>query len=86
MRRLPRESRGVVLDLYRKSISNYCSICGLQYRKWACDVHKPACEDCEPEKYLKLRETNITSIKKRTIGQQHITEHTWFPKKSKEKK
>jgi hypothetical protein len=59
---------------------NYCSICGLQYRKWAVDVHNPACEDCEPEKYAKLRKTNITAIKKRTLGQQHITEHSWFPK------
>ena len=60
---------------------NYCKICGLQYRKWAVDVETPACEDCEPEKYLKIRKTNITAIKKRTVGQEHITENSWFPKK-----
>jgi hypothetical protein len=59
---------------------NYCKICGLQYRRWAVAVHNPACEDCEPEKYLKLRKTNITAIKKRTVGQEHITENSWFPK------
>lgn len=59
---------------------NYCKICGLQYRKWAVDVESPACEDCQPEKYAKIRKTNITAIKKRVVGQEHITENSWFPK------
>jgi hypothetical protein len=59
--------------------SKYCSKCGLEYRKWSFAVENPACEECEPEKYKKIYKDNITQIKKRTLAQEHITEHTFFP-------
>tara|TARA_Y100001968_G_scaffold289764_1_gene293017 strand:- start:2242 stop:2511 length:270 start_codon:yes stop_codon:yes gene_type:complete len=59
----------------------FCSKCGLEYRKWNVEIQKPACEECEPERYQKIRKDNITAIKKRTVQQEHITEHTWFPKR-----
>ena len=57
----------------------YCSKCGLEYRNWAFKIDNPACEECEPEKYEKIYKDNITQIKKRTLSQEHITEHTFFP-------
>mgnify|MGYP001164915075 CR=1 FL=1 len=58
---------------------NYCPKCGLQYRKWSIEVEKQVCEDCDSIEYEKLRKTNITRIKKRQVGQKHISENTWFP-------
>ncbi len=59
----------------------YCRRCGLEYRNWASKIESPACEECEPEKYNKIYKTNVALIKKRNVGQEHITEHTFFPKK-----
>ena len=58
----------------------FCKTCGLEFRLWSVEIQKPACEECEPERYQKIRKDNITAIKKRTVSQEHITEHTWFPK------
>lgn len=61
---------------------NYCKQCGLQFRLWNVKVETPVCEECEPEKWQKQYKTNITMIKKRTMAQEHITEHTFFPKET----
>jgi len=61
-------------------MNNHCQICGLQYRLWSHKIDNPICDECEPEKFKKQRETNIIFQKKRNMGQSHITEHTFFPK------
>ena len=38
------------------------------------------CDECEPKKFKELHETNLRTYKKKEVGQQHITEHTFFPK------
>jgi len=38
------------------------------------------CDECEPKKFKELHETNLRTHKKKEVGQQHITEHTFFPK------
>jgi len=43
------------------------------------------CEDCEPEKFKEQYEKDIITMQKRRIGQEHITEHTFFPKKAPSK-
>ena len=57
----------------------YCPVCGLEYRKWAVTIEEPVCEECEPLAYGFLHNKNIGIMVKRNQGQQHITEHTWFP-------
>ena len=69
-----------MVDTFRST--RYCRRCGLQYRKWNIQTEFQACEECEPDKYRKIYNTNVTQIKKRTVGQDHITEHTFFPKKT----
>jgi DNA-directed RNA polymerase subunit RPC12/RpoP len=59
----------------------FCSKCGLEYRQWSVEIQQPACEECDPERFQKIRKNNITAIKKRTVSQEHITEHTWFPRR-----
>jgi len=61
-------------------MGRYCKICGLKYRKWVSILEIKVCDECEPEKFKELHNKNITAIKKRTLGQEHITEHTFFPK------
>ena len=61
------------------SRNNYCKNCGLMYRLWIHKAELEICDECEPEKFAKLHKENIRVIKKRTRGQQHITEHTFFP-------
>lgn len=38
------------------------------------------CDECDPVKFKQLHEENIRTHKKKSVGQQHITEHTFFPK------
>jgi len=58
----------------------HCERCGLKYRNWVSILEVKVCDECEPEKFKELHNKNITAIKKRTVGQEHITEHTFFPK------
>ena len=59
---------------------HYCNKCGLRYRKWISDNQFEVCDECDPEVFKKLHKRNITRMKRRTQGQEHITENTWFPK------
>ena len=59
---------------------NYCQNCGLMYRDWIHKAELTVCDECDPEKFATLHKQNIRRIKRRTIGQEHITEHTFFPK------
>tara|TARA_Y100001937_G_scaffold127486_1_gene199905 strand:- start:897 stop:1151 length:255 start_codon:yes stop_codon:yes gene_type:complete len=59
---------------------NYCPTCGLQYRLWSVKIENKACDECEPEKYKKLHAANIQRRKTLLMGQEHITEHTFFPR------
>ena len=58
----------------------YCSKCGLEYRRWLVRIEEDVCEECNPEEYRKIYTKNIGHMKKRLHNQEHITEHTWFPK------
>jgi len=58
----------------------YCSKCGLEYRHWLVKIEEDVCEECNPEEYRKIYTKNIGHMKKRLHNQEHITEHTWFPK------
>jgi ribosome-binding protein aMBF1 (putative translation factor) len=58
---------------------NYCQNCGLMYRDWIHKAELTVCDECEPEKFATLHKQNIRRIKRRTIGQEHITENTFFP-------
>ena len=58
----------------------FCPTCGLEYRQWAIKINKLICDECEPSAFSDLHKENLTSMKRRTVGQEHITEHTWFPK------
>ena len=60
---------------------NYCQQCGLMYRLWMHKTEHEVCDECEPEKFKELHNQNIQTIKKRTRGQEHISEHHFFPKK-----
>ncbi len=59
--------------------TNYCPRCGLMYRLWVHKAERNICDECEPEKFKELHDQNITNYKRRKVGQQHITEHTFFP-------
>jgi len=62
-------------------MAKHCKRCGLKYRNWVSMLEVKVCDECEPEKFKELHDKNVTAIKKRTVGQEHITEHTFFPKK-----
>jgi hypothetical protein len=64
---------------------NYCPKCGLQYRLWNVKIENKACDECEPDKYKELHATNIQRRKTLHMGQEHITEHTFFPRKNSDK-
>jgi len=64
----------------KDSMSKHCKRCGLKYRNWVSMLEVKVCDECEPEKFKELHNKNVTAIKKRTLGQEHITEHTFFPK------
>ena len=65
--------------------NEYCNRCGLEYRKSQIQMRMGICEDCEPEKFKEQYEKDIITMQKRRIGQEHITEHTFFPKKAPSK-
>jgi len=51
------------------------------YRLWIHKAELNVCDECEPEKFAKLHKQNIQCIKKRSRGQEHISEHHHFPRK-----
>ena len=65
--------------------SSYCKQCGLQFRIWTRKLEQQVCDECEPEKFKELHQENINNIKKKQMGQEHITEHTFFPKAPEQK-
>ena len=65
---------------------DYCPKCGLQYRKSQIKLRMGICEECEPDKFKEQYEMDLVYMQKRNIGQEHITEHTFFPKKAVNKK
>ena len=65
--------------------NEYCNRCGLEYRKSQIQMRMGICEDCEPEKFKEQYEKDIITMQKRRIGQEHITEHTFFPKRAPSK-
>ena len=71
-------------DVIERSVSmrkgNYCSKCGLEYRRWLVKIEDRVCEECNPKEYRKVYNKNIKHMKRRLHNQEHITEHTWFPK------
>jgi hypothetical protein len=59
--------------------TNYCPKCGLMYRLWIQKGEKYICDECDPKLFKEEHEKNVTNFKRRTVGQQHITENTFFP-------
>jgi ribosome-binding protein aMBF1 (putative translation factor) len=60
--------------------NNYCKQCGLMYRLWIHKAELNVCDECEPEKFASLHKQNIYDIKKKSRGQEHISEHHHFPR------
>ena len=60
----------------------YCPKCGLEYRKSQIKMRAGICEECEPKKFKEQYEKDIVYMQARNMGQEHITEHTFFPKKA----
>ena len=60
--------------------NTYCKTCGLEFRKWVIKTHNTVCDQCNPKKFKELHDTNLRAFKKKKIGQEHLTENTWFPK------
>ena len=58
----------------------FCPTCGLEYRHWAIKIEESVCEECKPKEFNDLYKHNLTHMKRKKLGQEHITEHTWFPK------
>ena len=65
---------------------DYCPKCGLQYRQSQIKMRMGICEECEPDKFKEQYEMDLVYMQKRNMGQEHITEHTFFPKKAPSKK
>ena len=61
----------------------HCPTCGLEYRASAVIDRKGICDECDPEGFKEQYNKDIAWMKKRTIGQEHITENTFFPGKPK---
>lgn len=59
---------------------HYCSTCGLEYRIWVEKLEQKVCDQCNPKEFEELHKENVRGHKKRFVGQQHITENTFFPK------
>jgi len=60
---------------------SFCPKCGLEYTQGQIKMRMGVCEECEPDKFKEQYETDINRVYK--MGQQHITEHTFFPAKPK---
>jgi len=58
---------------------HYCSTCGLEYRIWVEKLEQKVCDQCNPKEFEELHKQNVRNHKKRFLGQQHITENTFFP-------
>jgi|TARA_R110002096_G_scaffold399549_1_gene595989 hypothetical protein len=41
------------------------------------------CDECDPELFKEEHQKNVTNFKRRKVGQQHITENTFFPDQPK---
>jgi hypothetical protein len=65
---------------YSETMNNYCRQCGLMFRKWAHRTEEPVCDECNPKEFKELHEKNLRTNRRRSVGQQHITENTFFPK------
>ena len=63
--------------------SEHCPNCGLQYRIWIQKLEQQVCDECNPKEFKELHKKNVRQHKKRFIGQEHITEHTFFPTEKK---
>lgn len=59
----------------------YCPKCGLEYTQSQIIMRMGICQECDPDKFKVQYETDINRIQKKKVGQQHITEHTFFPAK-----
>ena len=59
--------------------SEHCPNCGLQYRIWIQKLEQLVCDECNPKEFKELHKKNVRQHKKRFVGQEHITEHTFFP-------
>ena len=59
---------------------HYCPTCGLEYRIWVEKLEQKVCDQCNPKEFEELHKQNVRQHKKRFVGQQHITENTFFPK------
>ena len=62
--------------------SEHCPNCGLQYRIWIQKLERQVCDECNPKEFKELHKENVRQHKKRFIGQEHITENTFFPKRT----
>ncbi len=75
-------------DVIERSVSmgnkhGYCAKCGLEYRGSVVIDREGICDECDPEGFKEQYNKDIVWMKKRTIGQKHITENTFFPDKPK---
>ena len=61
---------------------DYCPKCGLQYRRSQIKLRMGICEECEPDKFKEQYEMDLVYMQKRNMGQEHITENTFFPKRA----
>ena len=65
---------------------DYFPKCGLQYRRSQIKMRMGICEECEPDKFKEQYEMDLVYMQKKNMGQEHITEHTFFPKKAVSKR
>ena len=62
------------------SDKHFCPTCGLEYRLWVEKLERKVCDQCDPKEFKELHKENVRQHKKRFVGQQHITENTFFPR------
>ncbi len=62
------------------SDKHYCPTCGLKFRIWVEKLEQKVCDQCNPKEFKELHDNNVRQHKKRFVGQEHITENTFFPK------
>jgi len=78
---LSRSSVIIGVETMGYNMDKFCPNCGLEYRRWAINLEEFVCEECNWHEWNTLVSKNITLMKRRKVGQEHITEHSWFPKK-----
>jgi len=64
------------------SDKHFCPTCGLEYRIWVEKLEQKVCDQCNPKEFEELHKENVRQHKKRFVGQEHITENTFFPKRT----